>query len=132
MKITKHDKMLLFEQEFVMFILIIILGVLFHVWQRYIMFYLVALLAGFLLYFWMLFEEGIHKSAKKHNYLEHTSSFLMIAQTTLALQLVSALFGWNFISFICMIIAVITYSLSLTRILLFKAVFAGEHRLRQA
>jgi hypothetical protein len=127
MRVSKHDKMLLFEQEFLTLLLVILLGFAFHFFQNYVMFYLVTLIVGFILYFWMIYEEKIHTNPKKHNYFEHTSSYLMIGQTSVALELVSKQFGWEYFSIIFLIIAVIMYSVSLSRILLLKAVFSKEH-----
>jgi hypothetical protein len=128
MKISRHDKVLLFEQEFVMLVLVAILGLAFHFWQQTSTFYFFALLAGFLLYFWMIWEEHVHTTGMKHSYFEHTSSFIMIAQTALALQLASRIFQWEFFTIIFMVIGVIMYSLSLSRIVLFKVVFKDEHK----
>ena len=128
MRVSKHDKMLLFEQEFLTLLMVVLLGFVFHFFQNYVMFYLVTLVVGFVLYFWMVYEEKIHTHGKKHDYFEHTSSYLMIAQTSVALELVSKQFGWEYFTIIFLVIAVIMYSVSLSRILLFKAVFAKEHQ----
>jgi lipoprotein signal peptidase len=125
MKVSKHDKILLFEQEFLTLLFLIILGVTFNYFQNYVAFYFISLLVGFALYFWMVYD--IHTTGKKHEYFEHTSSFLMIAQTGVALELVGKYYGWHFFTIICLIVAVIMYSVSLSRIFLFKAVFASDH-----
>jgi hypothetical protein len=74
----------------------------------------------------MIYEEDVHKTGKKHDYFEHTSSFLMIAQTAVALELLSLKFSFDFLTYMFMVIAVIMYSVSLSRIILFKAVFNKE------
>jgi hypothetical protein len=129
MRVSRHDKILLFEQEFLTLLLLILLGFGFHFFQNYAVFYLVTFLIGFALYFWMVYEEKIHTTGKKHAYFEHTSSYIMIAQTAVALQLVSKHFQWEFFTIMCLVIAVIMYSVSLSRIFLFKAVFASEHKM---
>jgi hypothetical protein len=128
MKISKNDKVLLFEQEFLTLIIVCLLSVAFHFWINSIGFYLLTILVGFILYFWMLYEEKIHLTGMKHTYFEHTSSFLMVAQTALALQFVSRGFDWQLFVVLFMVVSVIMYSLSLARIILFKFVFRQEHK----
>ena len=128
MKISHQDKVLLFEQEMTTLLFILLLGLLFHFMQLNYIFYLTTLIVGFGLYFWMLYEEKIHITGSKQVYFEHTSSYLMIAQTTFALQLVSINIGWKFLTIIFMIAAVIMYSVALSRIILFKLVFKNEKK----
>ncbi|KYK27244.1 hypothetical protein AYK26_04250 [Euryarchaeota archaeon SM23-78] len=123
MKISRHDKLLLLEQEIVALLLIIILGAIFYFYQNNPYFYLITLLVGFVFYFWMLYEENIHKTGKKHVYFEHTSSYIILAQTALVLALLFKNLAIDYLIIIFMVISVIMYSVSLTRILLYKAVF---------
>ncbi|MBU1198565.1 MAG: hypothetical protein KKF46_02590 [Nanoarchaeota archaeon] len=123
MRITKHDKFLLFEQELVALIFIIILGFVFYWFKFHIFFYLVTLLIGFILFFWMIFEEKIHKTGKKHSYFEHTSSYIMVAQTVLVLGLLFLYLDVKYLIIIFLVISVIMYSIGLSRIILFKTVF---------
>ena len=125
MRISRHNKILLVEQEFLALLLIIILGVVFHFLKFSPFFYLITLLIGFVFYFWMLYEEKIHKTGKKHTYFEHTSSYIMIGQTALVLGLLFLHLKIHFLIIISLVISVIMYSVSLSRILLFKAVFKG-------
>lgn len=123
MKLSRHDKTLLFEQEFLALLLIIILGVIFYSLKFNSFFYLITLLIGFAFYFWMLYEEKIHKIGKKHVYFEHTSSYIMLGQTSLVLGLLFLNLKVQFLIIIFLVISVIMYSVSLSRILLFKVVF---------
>ena len=123
MKLSRHDKILLFEQEFLALILIIILGVIFYSLKFNSFFYLITLLIGFAFYFWMLYEEKVHKTGKKHAYFEHTSSYIMLGQTSLVLGLLFLNLKVQFLIIIFLVISVIMYSVSLSRILLFKAMF---------
>ena len=123
MKISRQDKQLLFEQEIVALLCIIVLGYIFNALKENLMFYLVALGLGFLVYFWMVHEENIHITGKKHQYFEHTSSYVMLGQTTLALGLLSLHFNIEFLIIIFLVISVIMYSVSLSRIILYKWVF---------
>ncbi len=126
MRLSRHNKYLLFEQEFLALILVIILGFAFYKMKNNFMFYLTVLLIGLALYFWMLYEEKVFKTGKKHNYFDYTSSYLVISQTTLVL---SFFFGKlsavniEFLAIIFLVISVIMYSVSLSRIILYKAVF---------
>jgi len=126
MKISRHDKALLFEQEILTLLLIIVLGFVFHTLRLNPYFYLITLAIGFILYFWMIYEEDVHRTGKKHDYFEHTSSFIMIAQTALALELLSLKFNFDFLVYMFLAIGVIMYSVSLSRIILLKAVFNRE------
>jgi hypothetical protein len=128
MKLSKHDKLMLFEQEFLTLFFILGLGALFHFLQAKTAFYLIALNLGFVLYFWMVYEENVHTTGVKHEYFEHTSSYIMIGQTALALQLASLEMSWNFPAMLFMVISVIMYSVSLSRIFLFKVIFRDEHK----
>lgn len=123
MKISRHDKILLFEQELVALILLIILSILLYTYRHNIAFYVLVLLLGFAFYFWMIYEERIHKTGKKHAYFEHTSSYIMLAQTSLALGLLFMILRVYFLMFLFNIISVIMYSVSLSRIIVYKAVF---------
>lgn len=123
MKVGRHDKLILIEQEFLALLLIIILGGLFFALRSSLLFYLITLLIGFALFFWMMFEEKIHKRGKKHVYFEHTSSYVMIAQTALVLGLLFLHLNIAYLKFIFLIISVIMYSVSITRITLYKLVF---------
>jgi hypothetical protein len=123
MKIGKQDKLLLFEQEFLALVFMIILGFVFYLFKLSTMLYILTLLIGFVIYFWMLVEENIHKTGKKHSYFEHTSSFVMLGQTALALGLLSLHFNIDFLIIIFLVISVIMYSVSLSRIILYKWVF---------
>ena len=123
MKISRHDKLLLFEMEFLSLLIIIILGYIFYLLMYEPLFYLIILLLGFGFYFWMLFEENLHKRGRKHNYFEHTSSYVMIAQTALVLGLLFLHLKVNFLIIIFLVISVIMYSVGLGRMLLYKAVF---------
>ena len=87
-----------------------------------------TLLAGFALYFWMAFEERIYSTGKKHAYFEHTSSYIMLGQTALAIQLVSYVSYWRFLFVMSMVISVVMYSVALSRIILFKLVFRSEQK----
>ena len=128
MRIAKHDKTLLFEQEFVALICIAVLGFVFHTYQKENLFYFITLAVGFIFYFWMMEEEKIHKTGKKHEYFEHTSSYIMIAQTALALMLTSSVLVWPFWMMIAMIVSVIMYSVALSRIILYKIVFKADQK----
>lgn len=123
MKISRQDKFLLFEQEFLTLLLIVVLGYVFYSFKTKPLFYFITLLTGFVLYFWMLFEEKINKNIKRHDYFEHTSSYITLAQATLVLSFLFAYLFKDFLVIICMIISVIMYSISLSRIILYKAVF---------
>jgi hypothetical protein len=123
MKISRHDKRLLVEMEFLSLLLIIVLGIVFLSALGNWVFYLVALLIGFVLFFWMVYEEQIHKTGKKHVYFEHTSSYIMLGQTSLVLALLFIKLKADFLSVIFMVISVIMYSVSLSRILMYKAAF---------
>ena len=123
MKISRQDKYLLFEQEFLTLLLIVVLGYVFYSLKTKPLFYFFTLLIGFVLYYWMFFEEKLNKNIKKHNYFEHTSSYVVIAQVTLVLSFLHAYLFANFLVIMCMIISVIMYSYSLSRIILYKAVF---------
>jgi len=123
MKVGRHDKLILLEQEFLALLLIIILGGLFYALMTDLLFYLITLLIGFALFFWMFYEEKIHKTGKKHVYFEHTSSYIMIAQTALVLGLLFFHLNTAYLKFIFLVISVIMYSVSITRITLYKAVF---------
>ena len=127
MKLSRHDKVLLFEQEFATLFFMVLLGLLFHFQQYNGAFYLLALNVGFIFYFWMVHEENVHSSGEKHRYFEHTSSFIMVGQTALALQLVSLVLGISYLFLLCMIVSVIMYSIALARIALFKVVFKDHH-----
>ena len=123
MKISRQDKYLLFEQEFLTFLLIVVLGYLFYSLKTKPLFYFITLLIGFVLYYWMIFEEKLNKNMKKHDYFEHTSSYIIIGQITLILSFLFAYLFVDFLVIICMILSVIMYSYSLSRIILYKAVF---------
>ena len=123
MKISRHDKMLLFEMEFTALVLIIILGFIFYWLKLEPLFYLVTLLLGFGFYFWMLIEENVHKTGKKHAYFEHTSSYIMIGQTALVLGLLFLHLKVSFLIIIFFVLSIIMYSVSLSRVILYKAVF---------
>jgi len=123
MKLSRHDKLLLLEQEFLALLLIIILGVIFYSYKLNTFFYLITLLVGFVFYFWMVYEEKIHRTGKKHAYFEHTSSYIMLAQTALVLGLLFLHLKIHFLIIIFLVISVIMYGVSLSRILLFKVVF---------
>lgn len=123
MKISRHDRQVLFEQELVALLLIIIFGSIFYALMFKYVFYLVTLLIGFVFYFWMLYEEKIHRTGKKHAYFEHTSSYIMVAQATLVLGLLFLHINVHFLTIIFMVISIIMYSVSLSRIIMFKAVF---------
>jgi len=123
MKISRHDKLLLFEQEFLTLLLIIVLGFVFYWYKLNTMFYIITLLIGFLFYFWMIYEENVHKTGKKRNYFEHTSSYIMIGHAALVLGLLSLHLRINFMIIIFLVISVIMYSVSLSRIILYKLVF---------
>jgi hypothetical protein len=133
MKLSANDRMLSFEQEFLALLLVIVLAFVFSSVMDVLFFYLAVLAIGFVLYFWMVHEEEIFRTGKKHIYFEHTSSYLMVAQTALALELLAMNFTqvsaspWiSFLAFVCMIISVIMYSVSLSRIFLFKLVFKSQ------
>ncbi len=127
MKVSRHDKAALFEMEFVALMLIIILGFVFNTYMMDPWFYFITLAIGFALYFWMIREEEVHKTGKKHVYFEHTSSFIMVAQTCLALELLAVHFGLSkFLIMIFMIISVIFYSVSISRIVMYKALFRDD------
>ena len=124
MKISHHDKAALFEMEFLALMLIIILGFIFNTLMMSPWFYFIVLAIGFALYFWMIHEEEVHITGKKHIYFEHTSSYIMVAQTCLALELLAVHFGLGkFLIMIFMIISVIFYSVSISRIVLYKIMF---------
>jgi hypothetical protein len=128
MKISRHNKYLLFEQEFLALLLIVVLGVTLSFKTKLLsnpLFYFITLLIGFALYFWMAYEEKIFSTGKKHNYFEYTTSYIIIAQAALVL---SFFFIWkysmeNFLFITCLAISVIMYSIALSRIILYKAVF---------
>ncbi|MBN2142053.1 hypothetical protein JW711_01865 [Candidatus Woesearchaeota archaeon] len=126
MKIGRHNKMLLFEQEFLTLLLIVILGLVSYYFNDTVEYYFFTLGLGFILYFWMTHEEKVHITGKKHEYFEHTSSFVMIAQTAVAAQLVGILKHWSYVAIISSVISIVMYSLTLSRIVLFKAVFQSE------
>ncbi|MBN2052469.1 hypothetical protein JW756_03120 [Candidatus Woesearchaeota archaeon] len=123
MKISRHDKLLLFEQEFLALVIVIILGFVFYWLKQESLFYLITLLIGFLLYFWMIYEEKIHRDHKKHDYFEHTSSYIILGQTGIALSLLFNYLRIDFLVIITLLISVIMYSVSLSRIILYKMVF---------
>ncbi len=123
MKISRHDKLLLVEQEILALFLIIVLGAIFYSFMKNYLFYAITLLLGFVFYFWMFYEEKVHKTGKKHAYFEHTSSYIMLAQTSLALGLFFVHFSLQFLILTFSVISVIMYSVSLSRILMYKAVF---------
>lgn len=129
MKISRHDKAALFEMEFLALMLIIIFGFVFNTLMMSPWFYFITLAIGFVLYFWMIHEEEVHKTGKKHVYFEHTSSYIMVAQTCIALELLSVHFGLSkFLIMIFMIISVIFYSVSISRIVLYKLLFRGDNK----
>ncbi|HHE36773.1 MAG TPA: hypothetical protein ENL16_03080 [Candidatus Woesearchaeota archaeon] len=123
MRISRHNKLLLIEQEVTALVLVIILGFVFNFLKFNPFFYLTTLLIGFILYFWMLYEENVHRTGRKHAYFEHTSSYIMVGQTALVLGLLFLHLKIHFLIIIFMVISVIMYSVSLSRIILFKAVF---------
>ena len=123
MKISKHDKLILFEMEFLALVLVIILGVIFYLLKYEPLLYLITLLIGFAFYFWMLYEENIHKTGRKHKYFEHTSSYIMLGQTALVLGLLFLHLKIIFLIIIFLVISIIMYSVSLSRAILYKAVF---------
>lgn len=123
MRISRHDKFLLFEREFLTFFLIIVLSYVFYTLKTKALFYFITLLAGFVLYFWMIYEERVYRVGKKHSYFEHTSSYIIIGQVTLLLSFLFAYLFIDFLVIICMIISVIMYSIALSNIILYKAVF---------
>jgi hypothetical protein len=123
MKISRYNKFLLFEQEFLTLLLVIVLGYLFYSLKTKPLFYFITLLVGFALYFWMIFEEKVYRIGKKHSYFEHTSSYITICQVTLVLSFLFAYLFVDFLVVICMILSVIMYSIALSRIILYKAVF---------
>ena len=123
MRISRHNKLLLFEQEFTSLAFIVILSLVFYWFKSNLLFYLIALLAGFLIYFWMLYEEKIHKKGRKHAYFEHTSSYVLLGQTSLVLGLLFLYFNVRFLIIIFFVISVIMYSIALSRIVLYKVVF---------
>ena len=51
MKISRHDKLLLFEMELVALVMIIILGYVFYMLMYAPLLYLIVLLLGFAFYF---------------------------------------------------------------------------------
>ena len=126
MKVSSENKMLLFEQEFTTFLFIVVLSTLTYLFQSYSLFYFLALAFGFMMYFWMLYEENVYSSGQKHEYFEHTSSFIMIGQTALALSILAMQFNWQFVHMLALAISIIMLSVSLSRILLFKIVFNKE------
>jgi hypothetical protein len=126
MKISSKDKRLLFEQEFLALMFIIILSLLFNYLRTEWFFYLAALALGFVLYMWMIHEEEIHTTGKKHVYFEHTSSYIMMAQTALALQLLFMHLNMEILMYVFLPLSVIMYGVSLSRIFLYKIVFAGR------
>lgn len=123
MKISRHNKLLLFEQEFTALVLIIILGYVFYLFKMEPLLYLVTLLVGFAFYFWMIYEENVHRTGRKHSYFEHTSSYVMLGQTALALGLLFLHLKVNFLIIIFLVLSIIMYSVSLSRIILYKALF---------
>ena len=124
MRISVHDKAILFEQEFLALLLIIGLGIIFNIFKSNPFFYLIALALGFTLYFWMIYEEDVHRTGKKHIYFEHTSSYVMVAQTALSLELLFMHFKMSeFLIIIFLIISVVMYSVSLSRVILYKFLF---------
>ncbi len=123
MKISRHNKYLLFENEFLTLLLIIVLSFVFYSLKTKPLFYFITLLIGFALYFWMIYEEKVYRIGKKHSYFEHTSSYIVIGQATLVLSFLFAYLFVDFLVIICMIISVIMYSIALSRIILYKAVF---------
>ncbi len=123
MRITKHDKLSLFKTEVVALIIIIILGVIFNLLKENLFFYLITLLIGFCLYFWMLVEEKIHKFGKKNIYFEYTSSYIILGQTFLTLGLLFLSMNIKFISLVSFFISIIMYGVSSSRIILYKIVF---------
>jgi hypothetical protein len=123
MKIGRRDKMLMFEQEFTGLVLAIILSFLFYYYRTDILFYIYSLIVGFALYIWMLFEEKVHRTGKKHSYFEYTSSYIITGQLGLALGLLSWHLNISFLIIIFLLISIIMYSVGLSRIILYKAVF---------
>ena len=123
MKIGREDKLLLFEMEFLALALIIIMGFAFYLLRQKPLFYLITLLIGFAFYFWMLLEENVHKTLKKHAYFEHTSSYIIVGQAALVFGLLFQTLGIDFLIIMFLIISVIMYSVSLSRIILYRLVF---------
>jgi hypothetical protein len=123
MRISRYNKFLLFELEFLTLLLIVVLGYTFYSLKTKPLFYFITLLVGFVLYYWMIFEEKVYRIGKKYNYFEHTSSYITIGQATLVLSFLFAYLFVNFLVIMCMIISVIMYSIALSRIILYKAVF---------
>jgi hypothetical protein len=123
MKISRHDKALLLEQEILALLLLIIISIVFYSFRDELMFYILLLVLGFVFYFWMVYEEKIHRTGKKHAYFEHTSSYIMLGQASLALGLLFMLLSPGFLMFVFNIISVIMYSVSLSRMILYKLVF---------
>ncbi|MBN2459151.1 hypothetical protein JXB28_02610 [Candidatus Woesearchaeota archaeon] len=123
MKISRHDKVLLLEREILALLLLIIISIVFYSYRYNISFYMLLLASGFAFYFWMLYEERIHKTGKKHSYFEHTSSYIMLAQSAVALGLLFMLMGLDFLMFTFNIISVVMYSVSLSNMILYKIVF---------
>jgi hypothetical protein len=123
MKISRHDKMLMFEQEFTALVLAIILSFVFYYLKTEMLLYIITLLVGFVLYFWMIYEENVHKTGKKHSYFEYTSSYIMLGQAGLSLGLLSWHLQISFLIVIFLWISIIMYSVGLSRMILYKAVF---------
>ena len=123
MKISRHDKMLSYEQEFTALVLAVILSFVFYYFQKEILLYLVTLIAGFALYIWMIIEEKVHRTGKKHSYFEYTSSYIIIGQAALSLGLFAWYLSISFLIVIFLWISIIMYSVGLSRIILYKAVF---------
>jgi hypothetical protein len=125
MKISRQDKMLLFEMEFLALAVIIILGFVFYKLRNQQFFYFTTLLLGFAFYFWMLYEENAHKGVKKHDYFEHTSTYIIIGQSALVLGLLfqSLKVNLGYLVIVSLVLAVIMYSVSLSRVILYKGVF---------
>jgi hypothetical protein len=127
MKMSKASKILLIEMEVLSLLFIIILSVIYNAFYKYTLFYLLNFLLGFAFYFLMIYEEKIHKkNAKKHDYFEHTSSFIMIAQTGLGLGFLFVVWKNNFLAILFFIIAIIMQSVSISRMLLFKKFFSKK------
>lgn len=127
MKISRHNKAILFEMEFLALMLIIVLGLVFDALMNSLWFYFITLSLGFITYFWMIYEEEVHNIGRKHIYFEHTSSYIMVAQTGLALVLLALHFALSrFIIIMPLLISVIFYSVSISRIVMYKALFRNN------
>jgi hypothetical protein len=123
MKISRHDKVLLMEQEILGLLFLIILSIIFYSYRNNVSFYMLLLALGFAFYFWMVYEERIHQTGKKHSYFEHTSSYIILGQCAIALGLLFMLLELDLIMFFFNVVSVIMYSVSLSRMLLYKVAF---------